>query len=78
MDLSFAETTIESVVAHAQQDDEFDKRDQRGNEGPTENEINQTLNDLSQIEFVYPKAAEKEREQRCGDAALSILRGATI
>jgi hypothetical protein len=45
------------LVAHRQVNDEFDKRDNRGNERPAKNKVQDALRHPTQVEFVNAESA---------------------
>lgn len=51
--------SIETLVRLAEKNNPFHKRDNRWNECPEKQQINQTDKRLSQIESMYPQPAQK-------------------
>src|SRR4051794_13354982 len=55
---------LEFPIAHGEVDDSLDESDQRGNDGPEKYQIENSLADTAQIEFVNSKTAQQQREDR--------------
>jgi hypothetical protein len=63
---------IERFVAHREEQDELNKSNDGWNEGPTKKQIKDAQTNLTEIELVAAEAAQKKREECCGNPAFAV------
>jgi hypothetical protein len=68
---------FEAFVAHAQVHNAFDEPDQRGDESPAKDDVENALPNAAKIELVNANAAQDQREKAGGHSVPAARRGGT-